>query len=70
MKIFGKFDADGNSEVTYDEAQAVLKGLSFTDSQIQDLFLIHDVNKDGRLQYEEFVQFWGACGGKLLKDGL
>ena len=26
VKVFQKFDADGNSQVTYDEAQSVLKG--------------------------------------------
>ena len=63
QKMFKKFDLDKDSHVTYEEARWVLHDFGFTDQQVMELMEIHDVNKDGRLQYQEFVHFWNNCGG-------
>ena len=62
--MFKKFDKDGNQSISYKEARSVLKDLRFSDEEVQTLVELHDHNHDGQLQYEEFVHFWNACGGK------
>ena len=66
-KIFKKFDKDHNKTISMEEARIVLRDLHFTEDEIQTLFTLHDKNQDGVLNYDEFVHFWNACGGKVPK---
>ena len=63
-KVFKKFDKDGSNSISFAEAKSVLRDFKFSDKEIHDLMELHDANGDGMLQYEEFVHFWNACGGK------
>ena len=63
-KVFQNFDKDGDNCISFTEAKRVLRDFKFTDTEIMDLIKLHDSNNDGNLQYEEFVHFWNACGGK------
>ena len=69
QKMFKSFDTDGDNSISFDEARILLRDFRFTDVEIRDLMRLHDSNNDGRLQYEEFVHFWGACGGKTPVGG-
>ena len=62
--MFEKFDQDHNKSISFEEAKTVLKDFQFTETEIRDLMNIHDTNKDGQLQYNEFVHFWHDCGGR------
>ena len=62
--MFRKFDKDANNSISFDEAKVILAGFEFSDTEIQDMITIHDTNKDGLLQYDEFVNFWNACVSK------
>ncbi|ELT92872.1 hypothetical protein CAPTEDRAFT_195972, partial [Capitella teleta] len=62
--IFKRFDADDSQSISYDEAKRVLRDFKFSDAEIQTMMELHDQNHDGQLQYEEFVHFWNACGGR------
>ena len=67
QKIFQKFDVDRNNSVSYDEARAVMQDFKFTqtDAEIRTLMMGFDKNQDGQLQFDEFVHFWQALGGKV-----
>lgn len=65
--MFKTFDKDGNNTISYDEARSVLKDFDFSDEEIRSIMTIHDSNKDGVLQYDEFVHFWGECSEKTNK---
>jgi len=65
VKMFEKFDVDRSHGVSFDEAKVILGEFGFSDQEIRDMIAIHDTNKDGLLQYEEFIHFWNACVGKV-----
>jgi Ca2+-binding EF-hand superfamily protein len=55
--MFDEFDRDHSGSVSLDEVRPALRSLGMSDHQIADLVERHDLNKDGELQYEEFVSF-------------
>jgi len=57
--IFNQYDKDGNGYIDHDEATAILKDFKFTQKEIDDLIKKHDTNNDGKLEYSEFIKFWG-----------
>jgi calmodulin len=59
-EMFEEFDADKNGAVSLAEVSPALKRLGFSDKDIQALITRHDKNKDGELQYDEFVSFLWA----------
>jgi Ca2+-binding EF-hand superfamily protein len=56
--VFSQFDVNGDGVVSIGEAKAAMKGMNFSEAEIEMLVDTYDVNRDGRLQYEEFVKFW------------
>lgn len=40
------------------EAKDAMRNLNFSDAEIEMLVDTYDVNRDGKLQYEEFIKFW------------
>ncbi|KAK2146846.1 hypothetical protein LSH36_582g03035 [Paralvinella palmiformis] len=55
--LFEQFDQDNSGSVSVDEAKAVLRKIDIPEEEVESLVAIHDRNKDGELQYEEFVTF-------------
>ncbi len=55
--MFREFDKDHSGTVSVEEAKFMLRKLNIPDEEIETLVSIHDRNKDGELQYEEFVSF-------------
>ena len=54
-----EFDRDGNGYITPDEAATVLaRDLCFPEEKTKSLLSLFDVNKDGKLSYDEFVGFY------------
>lgn len=56
--IFRSFDANGDGVVSVTEAKDAMRNLNFSDAEIEMLVDTYDVNRDGKLQYEEFIKFW------------
>lgn len=58
-ELFRQFDSDQSSVITREKLTTVLKALnpSFTEAELDALFEVADKNKDGVIQYEEFVDF-------------
>eukprot|EP00928_Gymnodinium_smaydae_P041693 TRINITY_DN2817_c0_g2_i1.p1 TRINITY_DN2817_c0_g2~~TRINITY_DN2817_c0_g2_i1.p1 ORF type:complete len:297 (+),score=51.57 TRINITY_DN2817_c0_g2_i1:56-946(+) len=59
LQKFRSFDKNNDGYITREELGTVLKKLdkSWTDSRIDRLFKVVDLNGDGRLSYEEFVEW-------------
>ena len=58
-KSFEKYDTDGNGMITRDEFRKVVEDkyqAKLSTGQIEQLMKQADFNKDGRLDYEEFVR--------------
>ena len=55
--MFNRFDADKSKSVSVAEAKHMLRKLGIEDKDIEMLVAMHDTNKDGELQYDEFVSF-------------
>ena len=62
IKAFMNFDKDNKNYITCREFKYVLCSLGkdnkFTDEEAEELFKEADLDKDGKLQYREFVEFW------------
>merc|ERR1719160_186633 len=56
---FKEFDADKSATISREKLTSVLKALdpSFTDEELDLLFEHADKNKDGVIQYDEFLDF-------------
>lgn len=56
---FQQYDVDGNGYISTDEAYTVLsKELGFNPRKTKHMLHQFDINKDGKLSYEEFVGFY------------
>ena len=58
-KSFQKYDTDGNGAITRDEFRRLVEDkyqAKLTSIQIDELMRQADVNKDGRINYEEFYK--------------
>jgi len=58
-KQFDRFDQDGDGHITVSEISAVLKtiGESATDAEIKKMIVDVDMDHNGTIEWEEFVQF-------------
>jgi Ca2+-binding EF-hand superfamily protein len=56
--VFKSFDKDGDGSVDSNELKAALQrlGLNTTDKNIQSMIKEVDINKNGKLEFDEFVQ--------------
>jgi Ca2+-binding EF-hand superfamily protein len=61
-KCFELFDQDGNGKLDAEELQAILTrqggGQSLSLADAQEIIADFDENKDGFLQFDEFVKAW------------
>jgi Ca2+-binding EF-hand superfamily protein len=57
-QAFLKFDLNGSGSIEKEEMKQVLTlfQIPFTNSELEDLFVKYDVNRDQRFQYGEFVR--------------
>jgi len=60
--IFDLWDKDGNGYITIDEVEQVLKecgqkGCRYTINDFEHFMKKYDTNNDGRIDYQEFLQF-------------
>ncbi|KAL7037656.1 hypothetical protein ACKWTF_009318 [Chironomus riparius] len=58
VAAFRVFDRDSNGYITRDELQRAMQmiGETVTDSQLNDMLALADLDKDGRINYEEFAR--------------
>jgi calcium-dependent protein kinase len=72
VETFKKFDTNGDGIISKEELTRVLKaiaGNTFDDSSVERLMEASDLNKDGKIQYEEFVA-WVTQDLKQEDDAL
>ncbi|ELU02025.1 hypothetical protein CAPTEDRAFT_91793 [Capitella teleta] len=55
--IFKEFDKDDSGAVSMDEAKLMLEKIGIPAEEVESLVHMYDSNKDGELQYSEFVAF-------------
>jgi calcium-dependent protein kinase len=69
LSTFKRFDADGDGVISKDELMNVFSAISptgFDTGTFDDVFAAADANGDGKIQYEEFVDFvFGMCPKKI-----
>lgn len=55
---FDVMDADGNGSVTREELKSMLYGLGeiVNDDYIEEMIARADLNRDGKIQFDEFVR--------------
>ncbi|XP_055687060.1 calcium-binding protein E63-1 isoform X2 [Lutzomyia longipalpis] len=58
IAAFRVFDRDGNGYITRDELQTAMDmiGENVTESQLTEMLALADLDKDGRINYEEFIR--------------
>jgi Ca2+-binding EF-hand superfamily protein len=56
--IFRSFDVNGDGVVSTAEAKEAMTSMNFSEAEIEMLVDTYDLNRDGKLQYEEFIKFW------------
>ena len=59
QEVFNVFDESGNKEIDKDEAIAHFK-TGFSRLNAIEFFNTVDVNKDGTITWQEFLEFWQA----------
>lgn len=62
-QVFMRYDRNGDGAISCEELKVLLKALgTFKESEIDTVFQHMDANKDGSIQYDEFVD-WISCPG-------
>jgi len=59
-QMFDELDVDKSGSVSLAEMKPTLYSLGLADDEIESLVARHDKNRDGELQFDEFVQFLWA----------
>ncbi len=59
-ELFEQNDTDGNGDIDFDEFAALIRDLDEPNSQqtLEIGFRDIDVNKDGRINFDEFLKWW------------
>lgn len=68
--LYRVFDRDGNGYISVEELRYVVTsfGERLTDEEAEELIAMFDKNKDGRLEYEEFVTWAKSSLADYLKS--
>lgn len=69
-QAFRVFDRDGNGYISVDELRYVVTtfGEILTEQEAEELIAMFDTNRDGKLEYEEFVSWAKASLADYLKS--
>jgi len=74
MSIFSHFDTDCSGAIDRDEfrAMAACMDLHMDDSEIDNVFTIVDLDKNGTIEFEEFYEWliYSKRKGNIMKSGL
>mmetsp|Transcript_139678 Transcript_139678/g.260484 ORF Transcript_139678/g.260484 Transcript_139678/m.260484 type:complete len:527 (-) Transcript_139678:10-1590(-) len=57
IQTFRKWDINGDKFISRDELQKVFSSLGMTDEEVEKVFKSADANKDGKIDYTEFVSW-------------
>ncbi|XP_013415053.1 calmodulin-alpha [Lingula anatina] len=60
IRIFKEFDANGDGYVDIYEAQEIMRQFDIADDEIEKMVLENDKDGDKKLNWDEFVHFWGT----------
>jgi Ca2+-binding EF-hand superfamily protein len=61
LEAFQYFDQNGKGTVSARELRVILSKLGnnpFTEEEIKEIFTESNVDEDGTINYQEFVEFW------------
>ncbi len=60
LKAFQTFDKSGDGYLSCNEFRHILMNLGnqFTSKEVDEIFREADVNRDGHIDYKEFIAFW------------
>lgn len=71
IQTFQKWDANGDKFISRDELQKVLKSLGMTEGEVDKVFSCADVNKDGKIDYTEFVSWlYSSSAAEVICKGV
>ena len=67
--IFQQFDTDNSGFISTDNIKIAMEkmGREITQEEINEILEKHDTNKDGKLQYEEFVSIFNSENMSIQK---
>ena len=70
--VFGRFDKDKSDSISLEELQLIAKelGTVMSDADAKAAMEELDVNKDGTLNFEEFVKWWASDSKRGGNKGL
>jgi len=71
LKSFKEFDTDGSGAVSPDEIRAAFKklGSRMSEEKVNELIAKVDINGDGNINYEEFIQMLTSeSSNEILQD--
>merc|ERR1711971_831096 len=62
MDAFKKFDRNGDGTISFSELKFALCGTGdkMTDEEVQEFFKEADVDSDGKIGYEEFIEWFNS----------
>jgi Ca2+-binding EF-hand superfamily protein len=60
IDAFKMFDRDSNGMITLDEMKSILLNFSqkLSEEEIEEIFNEVDINHDGNIDYQEFIEFY------------
>jgi calmodulin len=60
IEAFKMFDRDSNGMISLDEMKSILLNFSekFSEEEIEEIFKEVDINHDGNIDYQEFIEFY------------
>lgn len=58
LDLFKTMDRDNTGKISAEELQTALQPFQMSKQQIKDMVTLHDVDHDGYIEFNEFVQFW------------
>jgi calcium-dependent protein kinase len=67
-KVFDSYDTSNDGIITFDEFKAALHKMNYPDEIVQEVFSSIDVNRNGHIQYTEFIASTVLAQGHIAED--